>query len=299
MPINRPSVWTIDGLTLNGPADENGVTWIATSDSQPLSAAAPTTTFTPKYQRHGSFMLPGFVERGTSVFTIRAYAQRDDWVALERARLKMLALCQDVTQLYSLVWYSAIGPLVQHVVREDDILISHVDAQHPAFEASVQFAAPDPRRYALETQVLTTGVPQNSVTGLDFGTGSGLDFGTNGGLTFGPAANSGTILLDNAEGTAPSSPVLTLTGPLTTPVLAVANGSIKYNGTLAAGQSVVITPEDPSVLAGTTSQSHLVNPANWDAFTVPPGGQLTIGLSHSGPSTDTGTVTAEFAPAFW
>lgn len=305
MPIHDPPVWTIDGLCLNGDPDANGITWIADEDSEPLNAAAPTATFTPKYQRHGSFWLPGFVERGTATFTIRAYARRDDWVALRRAQLRLLALCQDQTKLYPLVWRSEIGNLVQYVTRESDIPIKPIEAEVPAFMASVQFTAPDPRRYDEAWTTLTTGVPQGSVTGLDFaaGSGAGLDFdgGGLGGLDFGPAGSAGTILVDNTRGTAPTAPTLTLTGPLTTPVLAVPAGSIKYNATLAAGDYVVISPEDPSALFGAAaaSRGYLANPANWDAFVVPAGGSLSIGLSHSGPSTDLGTLTARYRAAYW
>jgi hypothetical protein len=305
MPIHDPPVWTIDGISFNGDPDANGITWIADEDSDPLSAPAPTATFTPKYQRHGSFWLPGFVERGKASFTFQVSARRDDWAGLRRASLKMLALCQDQSRLYPLVFQSEIGNLVQYVTREGDILIKHVEAEVPAFMASVQFTAPDPRRYDETWTTLTTGVPQGSITGLDFsaGSGAGLDFdaGSGAGLDFGPAGTAGTIVLDNTRGTAPTAPTLTLAGPLTTPVLTVANGSIKYNATLAAGDYVVINPEDPSVLFGAAaaSRGYLANPANWDAFTVPPGGSLSIGLSHSGPSTDLGTLTARFRAAYW
>jgi hypothetical protein len=129
---------------------------------------------------------------------------------------------------------------------------------------------------------------------------SGLDFDAGPGLDFGIVGATGTILLDNTRGTAPSSPLLTLTGPLTTPVLSVAGGSIKYNDTLTAGQFVDLNPEDPSVLLnGTSGRGYLANPAQWDSFIVQPGSSLSIGLSHSGPSTDLGTVTARFRPANW
>lgn len=304
-PVHAPPVWTIDGFTLNGDPDSDGITWIGDEDSEPLSAAAPTSTFTPKYQRHGSFWLPGFVERGKAAFTIRGYARRDDWAAMRRAQLRLLAICQDQTKLYPLVFQSEVGNLVQYVTRESDILIKEVDAEVPAFMASVQFTAPDPRRYDETWTTLETGVPQGSITGLDFsaGSGAGLDFdaGSGAGLDFGPAGTAGTVVLDNTRGLAPTSPLLTLIGPLTTPVLTVAAGSIKYNATLAVGEFVALNPEDPSVLFGASgaSRGYLANPANWDAFIVPPGSSLSIGLSHSGPSTDLGKLTAQVRAAYW
>lgn len=458
MPINHAPVWEIDGLTLNGLPDAEGIQWIATSDSDPLSTSAPTTTYTAKYNRIGSYWLPGHVDKGTSTFTIRAYALNKSWATLRRASLKMLALCQDTTKLYPLVFHSEIGNLVQNVVRDGDILIKPVQAQHPAFEASVQLAAPDPRRYAESWQELVTGVPRTSPSGLDFGTlgSTGLDFGSGStgsvlnanpyfetnvanwtptagtftrstsqhhegsasglltpdgsgntayvqseqisvsagadyqfsmwarcataryitlnvnwfdsigsyvtttadiggttvtantwtsisgtttapagaafaslvptlyspasasgflyvdevtlrpsfvsstGLDFGPASLGGTVIADNTSGTAPAPLFLRLTGPLTTPVITVADGSIQYNDTLAAGEFVEFDPEAPSaLLGGTASRGYLTNPANWSAFVVQPGETLTIGLSHSGASTDLGTLTVRFRPAFW
>ncbi|MFD9893321.1 hypothetical protein ACFWY9_28585 [Amycolatopsis sp. NPDC059027] len=267
-----------------------------------MSAPAPTTTFTPKYQRPGSYWTPGFVERGVINLTIRAYAEGNkSWAALRLASLKMLALCQDTTKLYPLVFRSEIGNLVQNVAREGDILIKPITAQDPAFEASIQLTSPDPRRYFETKQTLTVGLPQNSTTGLDFATGGGLDYAASGGgLDFGPAGAIGILTVDNTAGTAPTSPELTLTGPLTTPSLSVPGGSITYNASLATGEFLVINPEDPSaLLGGTASRGYLVNPAKWSAFVVQPGSSLSIGLSHSGPSTDLGTLTASYSPAFW
>jgi hypothetical protein len=93
---------------------------------------------------------------------------------------------------------------------------------------------------------------------------------------------------------------MTLYVPLTTPVLTTASGSIKYNGTIAGAEFVVLDPADPSVLlGGITSRGYLANPAQWDAFVVQPGQSITIGLSHSGASTDGGYVVIRFRPAWW
>lgn len=453
MGTHAPPVWSLDGITMNtdGVRDADGIQWILTPDSDPRSAAAPTTQYSPKFQRPGSYWIPGQVEKGGGTLVIRGYARHDDWAAAERAFRKALALCQDTSRLYPLVYQTPTGGLVTYVARDGDILPKWIDNQDPGFEISMQFASPDPRWYETEWQIITTGVPQNSVTGLDFGPGnltinplfevdasgwsavnaatvgvgaggamgtvnagkatstqnttpsglvstamitgltagatyrascffnpstsgtaqlaidwynasntlissttlttatlsaatwsdqqtldgvapalttqakirvqkgpiavgaflladdiefravaSGLDFDAGPGLDFGIVGATGTILLDNTRGTAPSSPLLTLTGPLTTPVLSVAGGSIKYNDTLTAGQFVDLNPEDPSVLLnGTSGRGYLANPAQWDSFIVQPGSSLSIGLSHSGPSTDLGTVTARFRPANW
>ncbi|MGW4484338.1 hypothetical protein ACWEOE_10920 [Amycolatopsis sp. NPDC004368] len=303
-----PPTWELDGLTLNsatdtgGIRDSEGIQWILTPDSDPITSAENTNQYVDKFQRIGSNWIPGQQKKTGGTLVIRGYAQHGDWAGKTRAMLRAMALLSDATKVYPFVWHSEAGSFVQNITRQGEILPKHIDAQDPAFEISMQYTAPDPRRYDLEWTTLSTPVPQNSTTGLDFtGAGSGgLDFSTGGGLDFGPAGVSGTILLDNTRGTAPSAPILRLDGRLDTPVLSVAGGSIKYNAVLDPGAFATITPEDPSFLLGdTTPVGYLASPAKWDAFVVPPGQTLTIGLAHSGPSTDLGTLTAWFRAAYW
>ncbi|MGW4487851.1 hypothetical protein ACWEOE_28885 [Amycolatopsis sp. NPDC004368] len=308
MPAHLPPVWEIDGLILNtardtsGVRDAEGIQWILTEDSEPMASAEPTTEYADKFQRIGSTWIPGQQKKGGGTLVIRGYARRDDWAARDRAMLRAMALCADVSTTYPLIYRGDGGSLVQYITREGEILPKIIDAQHPGFEISMQFNAPDPRRYDLEWTKLVTTVPQNSTTGLDFVTGGGLDFAAGGGagLDFGPAGSAGTILLDNTRGTAPSAPILRLDGRLDTPVLAVAGGSIRYNAVLDPGRFIDINPDDPSfLLDGATSAGYLASPAQWDAFVVPKGETLTIGLAHSGPSTDLGTLTCWFRAAYW
>lgn len=444
-----PYTWTLDGITFNSRTrDADGILWYVTSESDPVMAPAPTSQYTPRFNRHGSFRIPGYRDRGIQTLTIRGYARRGNTPARDRAMLKLLGICQDPQVLYPLVWNSAFGPLVQNVAIDGDILIKPIDVQEPGFEASIQFTSPDPRRYPTTFDTVTTGIPQNSITGLDFqnnnlvvnpyfplvttgwtalnsatlavsadangpygsvtgtlGTGNngmvstaaipglvagtvydfytrvwsatntgytvtiqwrtaananltastitlagatlsawndirqqvtapattdnalvtiratgtmsigqsfrvasiffglssttGLDYDASTGLDFGPAATQGTLIITN-NGTAPASPIITFYGLLVTPVLTTATGSIRYNGTINAGETVVVNPQDPSVLFnGITPKGYLVDPGQWDAFVVPPGGSLTMGLSHSGSASDGGYVSLQWRPAFW
>lgn len=310
MAVHSPPTWEIDGIVLNaatdtdGQRDYDGIQWILTPDSDVLGSAELTTAYADKYQRIGSNRIPGEQKKNGGTLVVRGYARHGEWAALERARRRARALCSDSKLLYPLVFNSEAGPLVQGITRDGPILTKHIDSQDPAFEISMQFAAPDPRYYDLTVQQQTTGVPQNSTTGLDFtgNGGGGVDFtgGGLGGTDFGPAGAVGKILLDNTAGTAPSPVIMRLDGRLDTPVISVADGSIKYNDVLAVGDFIDINPEDPSfLLNGTTARNWQASPAQWNSFIVPPGSTLEIGLSHSGPSTDLGSLTAFFRAAYW
>lgn len=441
--------WSLDGLTFNNRTrDADGILWYLTEESNPVESPAPTSQYTPRFNRHGSFRIPGYRDRGTQTLVIRGYARRGDVAGRDKAMLRLLGICQDPNLLYPLTWYSAYGPLVQNVCLDGEILIKPVNTAEPGFEASIQLTSPDPRRYPTAFDTLTTGIPQNSITGLDFqnndlvvnpffpinttgwtaqnsatlsvsadtngpygqvtgtlGTGNNgmittaaitgltagtvydfytrvwsatntgytitiqwrtaananltastitlagatlsawndirqsvtapattdnalitiratgtmtvgqsfrvasIFFGVNGtgldfdnsaqGLDFGPAAAQGTLIINNI-GTAPASPIITFYGLLVTPVLTTATGSIRYNATIAAGDSVVINPQDPSVLLnGVTAVGYRVDPGQWDSFIVQPGQSLTMGLSHSGSASDGGYVSLAWRPAYW
>lgn len=300
--IRGMPAWSLDGIDFNtGNPDSDGILWVIEEEQGFWGSVGLNATYTPKLNQHGSYRVPGFKERDTITLTCvtRLDVDRYDYAAFRRAQMRVAALCSDSTTLYPLVCHSEIGPLVADVALDGDILTKLRNTQPPTFEWSIQLTAPDPRRYDLSWTRVQTGLPIDSATGLDFvGLGSGLDFDTTG-LHFGSGSMSGTVMLTN-KGTAPSQPILTLQGPLTNPTIATQGGSITYNGTLAAGEYVVIDPADPSVLkGGTANVSHLVNPANFTAFTVRPGTTLTVGLSHTGPSTDTGTLVVDFRSAWF
>lgn len=440
--------WSLDGITFNTRTrDADGILWYLTEDSDPIASPAPTSQYTPRFNRHGSFRIPGYRDRGIQTITVRGYARKGDVPGRDKAMLKLLGICQDPNTLYPLVWNSAYGQFFQNVCLDGEILIKPINTGEPGFEASLQLTSPDPRRYPTAFDTLATGIPQNSITGLDFqnndlvvnpffpvnttgwtaqnsatlsvgsdangpygqvtgtlGTGNNgmittaavtgltagtvydfytrvwsatntgytitiqwrtaananltastitlsgatlsawndirqsvtapattdnalitiratgtmtagqsfrvasiffgvngtsLDFDASTGLDFGPAAAQGTLIINNT-GTAPSAPVITFYGLLVTPVLTTATGSIKYNGTINAGEFVVINPQDPSVLLNGTSPSGFrVDPGQWDSFVVQPGGSLTMGLSHSGSASDGGYVSIQWRPAFW
>ena len=308
-------VWTLENLQFHHSykvRDNAGVMWILTEEKGFWGSPGTNATLTSRLNRHGAYRSPGWKKERIITLTGRCYAE--SYATLRQAEATVMGLLSDPVKPGLLTCYSEIGTLSTEVYLDDDILCTPLDiVSEPGIEFSIQLVAPDPRKYSSDWQTLTTGLPMDSGDGLDFAqvvapdSNPGLYFGTGGstsGLTFGTSNSSGFMTLRN-PGTAPASPIYTLYGPLSTPTLTTGTGSLRYNGTLNAGELVVIDPDAPSVLlGGTTSRRELLYPANFDAFFIPPAvgttaGTLTVSLSHSGAVGAAGYVQASYRAAYF
>lgn len=298
------SVWTLDDITFR-PTDERdsqGVQWILTAEKGFWGTPGTGAALSPRLNKHGAYRTPGWKTARTVSLTGRCYAQQ--YAVLRQAEANVLGLLADPTAPGTLTCYSELGALELAVYLDGPILCGPLDiVSEPGVEFSIQLVAPDPRKYSTDWITQTAELPNDTgvPVGLDF-TGAGLDFSD--GLNFGSSNQTGLLQLSN-RGTAPTSPIYTLRGPLINPVLTTATGTMKYNSTLIAGESVVIDPSAPSVLlGGTATRRQLLYPANFEAFAIPGSisgvpGTLTVGLTHEGPVTDTGTVTAAYRPGWF
>ncbi|SFO82232.1 Phage tail protein [Amycolatopsis arida] len=309
-------VWTLDWLTLHPDGnvrDDAGVQWILTKENGFWGSPGTNAALSSRLARHGVYRSPGWKKQRTITLTGRAYAH--DHTALRQAEATVLGLLADPTQPGALTCYSEIGALTCDVHLDDEILCTPVEvASEPGFEFSLQLVAPDPAKYSIERQEMSTGLARDAGDGLDFtrvvqpDSNQGLYFGVGAdddGLTFGTSNASGFMRLTN-RGTAPSIPIYILHGPLTTPTITAGTATLRYNGALAPGEYVVIDPAAPSVLlGGTAERRHLLNPAQFSGFAIPPAsaqgepGVLTVGLTHNGPVLDSGYVTASFRAAWF
>jgi hypothetical protein len=307
-------VWTLEGITFHHAdvRDAHGVQWILTNEKGFWGAPGTGATLTPRINFHGAFRTPGWKKERTVTLTGRCYAH--DYATLRRAESQVQALLSDPRVPGTLTCYSELGALELSVFLDDPILCAPLDiVSEPGIEFSIQVVATDPRKSSVETQMFSTGLPADSGTGLNFtevvtpDPGNGLFFGYGGdsdGLTFGTSNASGVLMLDNI-GTAPADAVYTLTGPLDTPVITSAGGTMKYHASLAAGEFVVITPAAPSVaLGGLANRRELLYPADFAAFAIPPStgdtpGALGVGLSHTGPSSAGGHLDVVYRYAWF
>lgn len=308
-------VWTLDWLTFHhSPSvrDANGVQWILTEEKGFWATPGTGATLSPRLNKHGVYRSPGWKKERTVTLTGRCYAET--YPVLRQAEANVLELLSDPRLPGRLTCYSELGALTLDVFLDDEILCTPLDiVSEPGIEFSIQMVAPDPRKYSIEQQTQATSLPVDAGDGLDFtqvvtpDSNQGLYFGlgtSTDGLTFGTSNASGFITLRNA-GTAPTSPIYTFYGPLTSPSITTGTYTMKYNGTLAAGEFVVVDPAAPSVLlGGVTSRRELLYPANFDEFAIPGAtngtpGSLSIALTHSGASTATGYVQVVYKNAWF
>jgi hypothetical protein len=309
-------VWTLDYITFHhspNVRDSDGVQWILTKEEGFWGTPGTNAALSPRLNKHGQYRSPGWKKERIVSLTGRCYAS--DYATLRQAEACVLGLLSDPTTPGTLTCYSEIGALTLDVYLDDAIICTPLEiVSEPGVEFSIQVVAPDPRKFATETQTQTVGLPQDSGDGLDYtqvvspDTNAGLYFGNGSstdGMQFGTFNGSGFMTLRN-PGTAPASPIYTLFGPLTTPQITTSTGyTMRYNGTLAAGEYLAIDPSVPAVvLNGATSRRELLYPAPFVAFNIPPAvagtdGQLTVSLAHAGASTAGGYVQATYRAAWF
>lgn len=305
-----PVVWEIDGLRLNT-RDSYGCEWVVDTESGWAGSAAPRTSRTPKVNAHGSFRTPAF--RDPKIIALSGYCAAPTAAERRRAEHRIAGVCGgDPRSLYRLICHEERGALYADVELDDEVTVT---TRHQRwFEWSLQVAAPDGRKHAVETHTVNTGLPMDAGDGLNFeyttfgDTSPGLFFGSadpTDGLEFGSSNASGFVILTN-RGSAPAYPIYTIRGPLTDPTLTASTGTMRYNAILAEGERVVIDPSIPAVLlGGSASRRHLLYPAQFQAFAIPPAtsdgqpGQLAVGLTHSGPVTDAGWFEATYRSAWF
>ncbi len=140
--------------------------------------------------------------------------------------------------------------------------------------------AGDPYIYDYPAQIVNTGSPAVITTGMAFNTGFNITFG--GGV---PPAQ-GTLI---NNGTLTAYPLITLTGPLTNPVLSDGNGvTMSFSITLNAGDILTIDCRYKSVvLNGVQNRRSALSGLKW--ISVPPGTSDTVFLNAA-----SGTGTAQF-----
>lgn len=130
-------------------------------------------------------------------------------------------------------------------------------------KVALQFFATDPRVYADDETVLTTGAATS---------GGGRTYNRVYPLTYAAGGTGGSIAALNA-GTFPTRPVLKITGPSTNPKIenVEANASLTFNLTLAAGEFLVVDLAARTVLLGGTASrySSIVLGSAW--WELPPG----------------------------
>lgn len=313
----EPPLYRLDWLTFagQGVTDSLGVQWILMEEQGFWDAPDVRSDLVERVNAHGAYVGPAYKQE--RVITLRGRFYSHDPRQMRAAWARITGMGADPTEFLSLSCDTEIGTMASDVRLDGKVETKPLQLLNVhGVEFSMNLVAPDPRKYSDQWHTMRAELPQANVgDGLDFAVATGGGFGpTYRGLvhplTFGTSNSTGFLQLTNG-GTAPTCPVYTLTGPLTTPTLTATTGTttaqMRYNGSLDAGQSIVINPAVPSVLlGGTASRRHLLNPANFQGFFIPAAdnatgteGVLNVGLTHAGAVTTGGYATARFRDAWF
>ncbi|MGW1680559.1 hypothetical protein [Saccharopolyspora sp. NPDC002376] len=282
----QPATWTVDGLVL-GDVDPEGREWLVTGDTGWFDGPAPRTERTA---RSGDGSFRGRAHRGERIITLEGVCACPSVESRRAAQRLITGICPDGGRLYKLVGVEGGHRLVADV--ELDAAPSAAPISDTVFRWSIQLAAPDPGLYA-PWESTSTGMPLPGTGGVD-ATDPGVD-ATDPGVDAGEPANTGIARIYNG-GNAPTSPLLTIRGPISRPVVrAVDSGTtLSYSGELGPADFLVINtgaftaqgyPGLQPLLGGTANRrSLLTRDGPWPE--IPPGGTEGFALTADAVNPD-------------
>ncbi|MCA1191611.1 phage tail family protein [Saccharopolyspora sp. 6V] len=303
MAIRGPRIH-LDGISMGyrgqQELDEFGCEWIWTNLEGWWGTPGIRSETSDRPSGDGVFAGPA--HRAGRVITLETVVTAPDEVQLAYARERYAGWCADLSTFYELRVDELTTPKTAAVRLDGEILPTPRTGYSDTI--SVQLLAPDARRYGAWSSASTgmatpgTGGIDSSAPGID-SSSPGIDAGTPGSTGIARALNPGT---------APVSPLFTLTGPLTRPtVVHVETGSVlTYSGTLAANELLVINadvfpqrgyPGREVLLGGTARRRDLLaRDGPWPE--IPARG--TAGFSLSAQGIDSrASLLVEWRPAYY
>ncbi|UFU14641.1 phage tail family protein [Curtobacterium sp. C1] len=151
---------------------------------------------------------------------------------------------------------------------------------------ALEFTCPDPLIYDTVVQTQSTGLPSPT---------AGLTFPASAPFVFG-ASTGGSLQFVNI-GNVPGPMVMTITGPVTNPILRIGNLYLGFNITLGASDVLVIdTAAHTATLNGTAARANLVMAgSSW--LQVPPG-TVTVQVASSDSAAVAATFTGTFSSSW-
>jgi hypothetical protein len=229
----------------------------------------------PKSQQDGDWDATPFL--GSRIVGIEGAVAQDSPAAALEVADELTGLQVGQVHIFT-VDNEAIGPRSAAVRIEVGAVLEWLDDM--AFTYTMQVKAPDPLKYGPETFASTSLAGAAGGTGLLYPLAYPLDYGVPPGVT------PGAITLGNA-GTAAYWPRLRIDGPVPNPSVSMVEtgDSLRYNGTLAAGQWLDIDTANRRVLLnGQVSMRHLVSvTGRWLGVPVG-GGSLTWTADAADPA---------------
>jgi hypothetical protein len=254
-----------------------------------LDLSGVRANFTPRARAHGGYTEPHF--GGGAVLDLTFNISATDAVSYYQAMSALEAGTYPQAATRPIWWQTPGHPLLTMAVQclRRSIPVIQEYGFGLVTAAAVQFYAPDPLKYGA-TITATTGLPVTS-GGLVYPLAYPLAYG---------ASVTGRVSAANV-GSAPVSPVFTITGPIGVgfQVTSIEDGMAQqYNGPLGSMDSVVIDTRTGSViLNGTADRRGLLSYSSWPS--IPAGASRTFAFSTLGTYQAAASLSVAYAPAFW
>jgi hypothetical protein len=277
------AIISIDGLLLGLELD--GVRWKYTNLTGWGMGGAVDTNFTPRPGQHG--MHDGPMYRRERVITVEGLLRAPTRALAKQAERALAACLADGTLGTFAVDDPDLGWEQAQVKLSAPPQSSGVAAGVGVIAWQLQFTAPDHRKYG-DLDSASTPLPGGG-TGIAFPLGAPFSFGT-------PPA-TGSVVFTNT-GTAPTEPILTVSGPLGVGFQAVhveTGRRLRYEAPVV--DEVVIDCREGTATSGGQDRTGLLTAD--DFFTVDPGATATFQWSTLGSETsaDPPSMTVAVAPA--
>ncbi|WP_079405475.1 phage distal tail protein [Streptomyces sp. 3211] len=200
------------------------------------------------------------------------------------------------------VWLDERGPLLTYarIVRRS-VPVGIGYRQGVISGVALQWEATDARRYGIQEQEATAGLPQ-AEDGLSWNLDPGPEHLAYP-LAFGLPGSTGTLVTFNG-GDADTHPVVTFRGPVSRPSLTnITTGLIlEYDITLAAEDRLTVDTANGTVmLNGQASRLYTVTPQSCpeEAFTLAPGSTPLVFRAEPGTGGPAASVSVRYRAAYW
>jgi hypothetical protein len=254
------------GTTLN--TDDMGLPFIDVTSVSGLDTA-PLRSSTDEHQgMDGTYVDSPFMSARTIVITGNLYTDPDDTDTLLN-QLRADYNSDSVRPFY----FQLPGQTTKFVNCQGGGLRYDIDGGRRSGMTAIQatLVAEDPYIYDATVQSATVSVPTLSILGTSFNMAFNVGFG-------GALPNYGATVINN--GTHTAYPFITITGPVTNPVLVDSNSgtTMAFSLSMAAGDVLTIDTRLKSIiLNGTVSRRTAMSGLQW--ISVPPGIQDTISFT--------------------
>jgi hypothetical protein len=283
--------WEFDGFLMGA-----GTAYHYASSNGFLDMAGVRANYTNRARSHGSFTEPQFAEGAVYDLAVTSVAADAATLAATVAALQGATYPQQSTRP---LWFQLPGhPLLMMNVQclRRSIPVDKLLMLGLVVKAALQFYAPDPLKY---------GPPVTVSTATTY-TSGGLPFPMSFPLAFGAPA-IGRVTTSN-PGSAPVSPVFTVTGPVDAAgfqISSIEDGVVLvFNGSLGSGDSLVIDTRTGAVILNGSADRRalLAYTGVWPAIPAAVGGTpgvRTFQFSLPGAWSALASMSVQYSPAYW